>query len=106
MATNKKSYIGITNDLANRLKCHNGYLDNGAKATRTGEGWYYHTVVGGFKDKSEAARFEWRWKWSQCKRKKNKKGTLAWARTRKDGKFKRLVELLLQDEWTHIMMVI
>lgn len=101
------SYIGITNNLENRLLCHNG--KNGAKATKimkTKE-WSYHTVVGLFKNRRDASRFEWYWKFKPItkKIKTNKKSRLLkWRRTGSgvNNKMNRLLELLMDDEWNHI----
>lgn len=65
----KRTYIGITNNCSKRLKCHNGELKGGAKATRTGKPWKYICTVSGF-DKKTAAQFEW-----YAKRKKTKNNT-------------------------------
>lgn len=88
-----RTYIGITNNLENRLNKHN--QGKGAKSTRCSKQWGYHTIIAGFKGKSDAMRFEWYWKHDL-----NKKGK--WQKT-KSGlthKMKRLIKLLL--EWKDI----
>jgi len=94
MLTNDKgyTYIGITNNLENRLKCHNS--GKGAKATRYCNNWWYNVVVGKF-DKSKASRFEWLWK--------HKKSKTKWKNTTGiDERISRMNELLGEDEWTNI----
>jgi putative endonuclease len=56
---NNKTYIGITNNLVERIKKHN--TGKGAKATRMYKEWTYHTIIGIF-TKIEALKFEWNWK--------------------------------------------
>ena len=96
MAENK-TYIGITNNLEQRLRKHNGEITGGAKSTRCCKNWSYHTVLSGFSDKSNAGRFEWYWKHYR-----NKHGK--WTRTKSGLKHKmaRLIELLLHSEWNNI----
>lgn len=95
-----RTYIGITCDLK-RIKKHNGLLKGGAKSTRTSKNWNYHTIVGTFIGKGQAMRFEWYWK-----HQKNNKG--AWIKTKSglNNKMKRLLDLLLENEWKHINIII
>ncbi|KAK8955095.1 hypothetical protein KSP39_PZI002760 [Platanthera zijinensis] len=57
-----------------RLKQHNGELKGGAKASSAGRPWSLACLIQGFKDRSEACRFESKWKSLSRKlsRKKNK----------------------------------
>ncbi|QKF94626.1 GIY-YIg endonuclease [Fadolivirus algeromassiliense] len=99
--SNNKTYIGITNNLTNRIKKHNGELKNGAKSTRSSNSkWSYHTVIGLFENKSKAQRFEWYWK--HIKNSKNK-----WIRNRSGikNKMQRLVQLLLDNEWDNVKII-
>lgn len=57
-----RSYVGVTVDLARRLRQHNGERTGGAKATRTGRPWQRTMYVQGFADARDALRFEWAWK--------------------------------------------
>lgn len=53
-----RTYVGATNDLARRLRRHNGALRGGARATRAGRPWrfLYHTDAP--MTKSQALRLE------------------------------------------------
>lgn len=68
--TEKKTYIGITNDLTRRLKQHNGTCVGGAKYTTSCRPWKVYGYVRGFgEDKSLVLKFEWRWKYISRKEK-------------------------------------
>lgn len=55
-----RTYIGITNDMAKRLRQHNGEIKGGAKyTTRYSNQWEKIMVVGEFAEKGDALRFEW-----------------------------------------------
>lgn len=82
----KRTYIGITNNLDRRIRQHNNIIKGGAKCTR-GRIWLYHIIVANF-TKSEALKFEYRWK-----RAKNL-----------NNRIKKLVELLLNEEWKDKMI--
>lgn len=100
LISNNKTYIGITNDLLLRIKKHNKILKGGAKSTSSLSNWQYHTIIGKFKNKGEALSFEWYWK---HKYNKNK-----WIRTKSGikNKMTRLLELLLDDRWSNINVII
>ncbi len=54
------SYAGVTPDLGRRIKKHNQELPGGAKYTKMiGKGWQYLCQVHGFKEKTDALKFEW-----------------------------------------------
>ena len=54
------SYVGITNNLKQRLRKHNQEIVGGAKYTKMiGRGWEYACHVSGFNHKKEALQFEW-----------------------------------------------
>lgn len=59
----RRTYIGITNNLERRLRKHRGEIKGGAKFTtrysRQGHAWVLGATVHGFRDHSEALRFEW-----------------------------------------------
>lgn len=61
-ADEKKTYVGVTNDVERRLKQHNGEIVGGAKTTKAGRPWKLLCSVSGFQTRSEAFQFEWRWK--------------------------------------------
>lgn len=57
-----RTYVGISTDVARRLRQHNGELVGGATSTRLARGhsgvWVLHGFVTGFPDRSIATRFE------------------------------------------------
>lgn len=59
---NLRTYVGITNNTARRLRQHNGEIVGGAKyTTRTKGGvWRFLYIISGFPDGSTAAKWEWR----------------------------------------------
>ncbi|KAL8228818.1 hypothetical protein R6Q57_013718 [Mikania cordata] len=57
-----KTYVGVTNNFARRLKQHNGELKGGAKASQAGRPWICACIIQGFESKSEACKFEFKWK--------------------------------------------
>lgn len=55
-----RTYVGCTNDPAQRIRRHNGEICGGARYTRVGRPWRYAKVVRGFgADKCGALSFEW-----------------------------------------------
>tara|TARA_X000000950_G_C13912144_1_gene659382 strand:- start:2826 stop:3143 length:318 start_codon:yes stop_codon:yes gene_type:complete len=57
---NKKTYLGVSNNVENRIKKHNGLLSGGAKYTASNKGngeWILKTLVPNL-TKSEALSFE------------------------------------------------
>jgi len=59
MANPQRSYVGYTNNLAQRLRRHNGQLTGGAKFTHSGRPWTVEVVVVGFGTHSAALSYEW-----------------------------------------------
>jgi len=53
-------YVGATNDLARRLRQHNGKLSGGAKFTRRYRPWGVVKRYGPYADRSEAQKVEFR----------------------------------------------
>lgn len=54
------TYAGVSPDPIRRLRQHNGEISGGAKYTTSkGPGWKHICVISGFKDKSDAMKFEW-----------------------------------------------
>ena len=56
-----RRYVGKTNDLARRLRQHNGELTGGARAT-AGRSWAVELVIDGFEEDRHAMQAEWRLK--------------------------------------------
>jgi structure-specific endonuclease subunit SLX1 len=54
-----RTYVGVTTDVARRLRQHNGELAGGARATR-GRAWDLLATVFGFQSGREARQLEWR----------------------------------------------
>ena len=53
------SYVGCTTNYKKRIRQHNGDIVGGARATRKWAGhWRLYKVLEGFKDRSEAMRWE------------------------------------------------
>jgi structure-specific endonuclease subunit SLX1 len=55
----RRTYVGITNNLARRLRQHNGELSGGAKATRAWRPWGLFATITGFRTSTEVLMFEW-----------------------------------------------
>lgn len=54
-----RTYIGCTTDVNRRLRQHNKEIKGGAKSTsRFAPGWQVYCTLNGFKDRSEAMRWE------------------------------------------------
>jgi putative endonuclease len=89
------TYIGITNNLNNRLEKHNS--GKGAKATRKSNTWKFYKVYGLF-TKSEASSFEW-----YCKHQQSEK-TGKWRRTQSgiENKINHINKLLEINKWKDI----
>ncbi len=92
------TYIGITNNIVNRLIKHNSGL--GSKFTRRKNNWQYNTIVGTF-DKAHALKFEWYWK--------HYKTPIShkWSRTKSglSNKIKRLDILLAEPMWSNVKII-
>lgn len=44
----KRTYVGMTNDLGHRIRQHNGLIKGGAKYTTNflnNDVWHYHTII-------------------------------------------------------------
>jgi putative endonuclease len=60
-ADNTRSYVGVTNNLARRLRQHRGERSGGARATRgPGRDWRLFYTLEGLPDRRTALQFEWR----------------------------------------------
>lgn len=60
-ANGRCTYVGVTNNMARRLRQHNSALAGGAKYTSvaTRQPWHVVCTVTGFRSKVEALQFEW-----------------------------------------------
>lgn len=57
-ATERETYVGITNDLERRVTQHNGELPGGARTTTRGRPWSVGAVFGPYPDRSKAQSVE------------------------------------------------
>lgn len=60
--SDKKTYIGMTDDPLHRLRQHNREIAGGARAT-AGQKWKHVCVLSGFPTRRSALQFEWMWKY-------------------------------------------
>lgn len=59
LTNGSRTYVGSTTDPARRLRQHNGEIRGGARATRkSGSSWAICLYVTGFRNRSEACRWE------------------------------------------------
>ena len=58
-SSTQPTYVGITNNLARRLRQHNGAIKGGARRTRQHQPWALVATVVGFQNKQQALQFEW-----------------------------------------------
>ena len=87
---NNFSYAGVTPDLKRRIRKHNQELPGGAKYTKmVGKGWQYICQVHGFKEKTDALKFEWAVK--HCAPRKDV-GVI--------NRVKKLIKTLNKERWT------
>ena len=56
------TYVGMTNNIARRIRQHNGEIAGGAKATESKRPHEMYCIVSGFPSKSVAMSYEWRFK--------------------------------------------
>lgn len=57
-STRRRTYVGITTDLARRLRQHNGEVAGGARSTRVGRPWTVGASYGPFANRSLASKAE------------------------------------------------
>lgn len=93
---NRRTYIGVSNNIHKRLRKHNGELTGGAKATRSGRPWRHICSISGF-TKINSLRFEWRVKRSLSKKNPNK---LICTRGGPFYKMKNMFNVLNLERWT------
>lgn len=83
----QRTYIGISNNFDKRLRQHNCEIKGGAKYTTRQKGdWRPAMIVEGFKDKSDALKFEW-----SAKRAENRKTVISGIK-RRSTRIRDLVE--------------
>lgn len=85
----KRTYAGITNNMARRLRQHNGELAGGAKYTSKPQSrpWKVVLTVNGFQTKVQALQFEW-----ALHHTKGEGGV--------PGRMQKLVKVLKKAHWT------
>lgn len=86
---NRRTYVGMTNNLPTRLRRHNGEICGGAKYTKTGRPWRFLVTVHGFRTQREVLQFEWAWK-----------RVSAYAKTPIERRLKALDILITKERWT------
>lgn len=98
----RRTYCGITNNPARRIRQHNGEISGGAKYTR-GRRWSYAFRVVGFRDKREALSFEWHLKHrTRCqwrRRRRRRTDRVATALGRREAARDALLAL---PRWAHL----
>ena len=90
---NRRTYVGITNNLSRRIRQHRSEIKGGAKYT-TGHGrkWTYACLVRGFREKSHVLSFEW-WVKHESRRRKGR------PMERRCAAIRHLVGL---ERWNHL----
>ena len=94
----RRTYIGITNNLKRRLRQHNGDIVGGAKYTRSNRPWQMIGYLGGFRNKNEVLRFEYRMH-HPPKGKYRQKEFKGKKRIGLNGRVSTLREVILQGSW-------
>jgi structure-specific endonuclease subunit SLX1 len=89
----RRSYIGATNDLTNRIRKHNGEIKGGAKYTSKCRPWELKAFVYCFKDCHSCFSFEW-----HSKRYKKKRSYPNGA----NAKMNRMFSLLSSPKFSHL----
>jgi len=56
----RRTYVGCTNDVARRVRQHNGEIVGGARCTRSCRPWGLLTVYGPYSGRSEAQSVEYK----------------------------------------------
>ena len=91
---NKRTYIGASNNPERRLKCHNGLLSGGAKATFKYRPWKHICIISGL-NKIQALQLEWRlkkWVSPKCGKLKTCPGI--------NNRIKNIFVVLNLEQWT------
>jgi predicted GIY-YIG superfamily endonuclease len=90
----KRTYIGASNDPERRLRCHNGEIVGGARATQACRPWKHVCIISGL-SKRYALQLEWRLK----KWKSPKTGKLKTCPGLKN-RIKNVYTVLGLEQWT------
>ena len=91
VAAGGETYIGYSPNPERRLRQHNGELAGGARHTANGDNWVPVVTVAGFKDKSEALKFEF-----QCQR---------FPRDGAESLLKVFTTCMAMRKWRHLRIV-
>jgi structure-specific endonuclease subunit SLX1 len=90
-----RTYVGYSNNPQRRLRQHNGLLSGGARYTRVGRPWRHALIVSGFRNRSEALRFEFMWKaLGRLPRNRRRRGL--------GGRADALLDLVSRPRWTRV----
>lgn len=87
----RRTYVGMTNNMEQRIRKHNGKLRGGAKYTRNFRPWEVFAIVSGFETKRQALQFEWAW---------HHHSTTKATHHPLQRRLYHLNELLAKDRWT------
>ena len=88
-----KTYNGSTNNMARRLRQHNGEIKGGAKATKNYNNWEVYFLMTGFVDHKNCLQCEWRIKHPTNKRRPKEYCGF-------DGRIKGVNSILNLERWT------
>lgn len=97
-ADERCTYVGITNNMARRLRQHNGELAGGAKYTTrrsAKQPWSVACTVTGFRTKVEALQFEWALHHAQRTARRSFGAGL-------QGRWRKLQYVCAQPRWTSL----
>lgn len=87
------TYNGMTNNIEQRIRKHNGYISGGAKATQHYRPWKIYCLITGFTNKIEAMQAEWKIRTVHGKRRPNKYNGVI-------GRIKGLNEIMKLEKFT------
>jgi len=89
IASERYTYVGITNNFKRRLRQHNQEIKGGARYTKRSKNWKPFIQVHGFANHKEVLQFEWAMK---HRRKRGHKG--------QSGRIRTMEYLFSLDRWT------
>lgn len=99
LSSHNLTYIGITNNIENRLLRHNS--SKGAKATRRYNDWKLIILAGYFEDKSSAQSFEW-----FAKHQMTKTGSWTKSKSGINNKINRFHEVMSMQQFNHLIIIV